>query len=186
LENSGMTTTSIHSVKHINNRFEQFQPEKIAMAFVNEKIPEQDRPRFTAVINYENLRKQARYIPEFQSDLLTRWTIDREREAYVIFITGGGREQLDYYALIIDEQSVVFNVDRKGKGNDSIGIQGHWNVYDLLIPPSLESRREEIKQLIREGLEEMAYFRPFADGGTPDNPNITVRGNIISFEVEFK
>lgn len=156
------------------------------MAFVNEKIPELDRPRFTAVINYENLRKQARYIPEFRTDLLSRWTIDRECGAYVLLLTGGGREQLDYYALVMDEQLVVFNVDPKEKGDDRVGIQGHWNVYDLLIPPSLELRREEVKQLICKGLEEMAYFRPFADGGTRDNPNTTTRGNIISFEVEFK
>lgn len=156
------------------------------MAFVNEKIPEQDRPRFTAVINYENLRKQARYIPEFRSDLLNLWAVDREREAYLVFVTGGGREQLDYYALVIDSQPVVFNVDQKGTGNHSIGIQRHLDVYDLLIPPSLESRQEEIKQLIREGLEEKAYLRATADGGTYENPNTVIRGNIISFEVEFK
>ena len=114
----------------------------------------------------------------------------------------------------------MFNVERKVKGNDSIGLQEHCNVYDLRIPAELESRREEIKQLIRESLEEatlhvnkehiigilkealivwgedgrenkyalyrIVYFRPFADGGTRANPNITVRGNIVSFEVEFK
>lgn len=156
------------------------------MAFVNEKIPEQDKPRFTAVINYENLRKQARYIPEFRSDLLNLWTIDRARGVYVIFVTGGGREQLGYYAIVIDGQSIVFNVDRRVKGHDSIGLQEHWDVYDLLIPLSIESRREEIKQLIREGLEEMAYLRATANGGTFENPNTVARGNIVSFEVEFK
>ncbi|WFP49182.1 hypothetical protein PL263_13875 [Methylomonas sp. EFPC3] len=156
------------------------------MAFVNEKIPEQDRGKFAAVINYENLRKQARYIPEFRSDLLNLWAIDRVRGVYVIFVTGGGREQLEYYVLVMDGQPVVFNVDQKIMGHDSIGLQEHWSVYDLLIPPSLESRREEIKQLIREALEEKAYLRATADGGTFANPNTVARGNIISFEVEFK
>ena len=67
--------------------------EKKTMAFVNEKIPESDRARFEAVINYENLRKQARYIPEFRSDLRNLWTIDRERGAYMIFVTGGGKNK---------------------------------------------------------------------------------------------
>ena len=80
----------------------------------------------------------------------------------------------------------MFNVERKGKGDDSIGIRGHLNVYDLRIPAGLEVHREEIKQLIREGLEERAYCRPYAEGGTAFKPNTTARGNIISFEVEFK
>jgi len=156
------------------------------MAFINEKIPEQDRAEFEAVINYENLRKQARYITEFEPKYNLFWTIDRERGIYILFVIGGGREQLDYYALVIDGQAVVFNVDIKGKGNQCLGIQRHLDIYDLVIPYPLESHREEIKQLIREGLEEMAYFRPLADGGTRDNPNMSARGNIISFEVEFK
>jgi hypothetical protein len=56
----------------------------------------------------------------------------------------------------------------------------------LVIPPLLESRREEIKQLIREGLEEYAYLRAAADGGTYENPNTVARANIISIEIEFK
>ncbi|NJD07807.1 MAG: hypothetical protein FIA97_15125 [Methylococcaceae bacterium] len=156
------------------------------MAFKNEKIPAQDRAAFESVINYENLRKQARYITQFRRNSHLWWTIDRERRAYVLRIIGGGREQLDYYALVINDHPVVFNVERKGKGDDSTGIQGHWDVYDLHIPAEFESRREEIKQLIRDGLEEMAFCRPYASGGTVDNPNTFYRGNIVSFEVEFK
>jgi hypothetical protein len=156
------------------------------MVFKNEQIPEQDRAEFESVINYENLKKQAPYITEFRSDRIRWWTIDRERGVYVLDVIGGGREQLPYGALVIDSKAIVFNFDKKIKGSDSIGLEEHWDIYDLRIPAELESRREEIKQLIREGLEEMAYWRPFADGGTVANPNAVARANIISIEIEFK
>ncbi|OQW79578.1 MAG: hypothetical protein BVN35_01705 [Proteobacteria bacterium ST_bin11] len=156
------------------------------MAFVNEKITEQDKTKIGAVINYENIRKQARYIPEFDFPRTSFWVPDRERGVYLIFLTGGGREQLNYYALVIDDQPVIFNVDPIIKGNNSIGRQDHLNIYDLLIPEPLESRREEIKQLIREGLEEKAYLSFTADGGTANNPNLVARSKIISFDIEFK
>ena len=156
------------------------------MAFVNEKIPEKDRATFESVINYENLKKQAPYIPEFQPKRLPWWTIDRERGVYVLGVTGGEREQMHYCALVIDGKAVVFNDNQKTTGAENTGLEDHWDIYDLRIPAELEPRREEIKQLIREGLEEKAYFRPFANGGTADNPNTLARGNIISFEVEFK
>lgn len=139
------------------------------MAFVNEVMPERDRAEFEAVINYENLKKQAPYIPEFPPPtnlpLPIWWTIDRERGVYVLAVIGEGREQLDYYALVIDGKAIVFNVDQKSKGNDSTGLERHWNIYDLRIPAELASRQEEIKQLIREGLEEKAYWHPFAGVG---------------------
>lgn len=88
--------------------------------------------------------------------------------------------------LGIDSMAVVFNVDYKNEGRDRDGILGRYYVHDLRIPASLEFRREEIKQLIREGLEEEANFNPFEDGGTADNPNTTARTNFLSFNVEFK
>ncbi|KJV05289.1 hypothetical protein [Methylocucumis oryzae] len=156
------------------------------MAFKNEKIPEQDREMFESVINYENLKKQAPYITEFQSKRISRWTIDRERGVYILGVIGGGREQMHYCALVIDGKAVVFNDDQKTKGTLSAGLEEHWDIYDLRIPAELELRREEIKQLIREGLEEMAHWYFTAEGGTVANPNTTARMNIISFEVEFK
>ncbi|MCM2309635.1 MAG: hypothetical protein NDI91_19430 [Sulfuritalea sp.] len=154
------------------------------MAFVNEKMSDEDKSRISSTITYEKISAQAQWIPNFSEP--SRWAVDRERGTYLIFLTGGGREQLPYYVLGVDGQTVVFNVYRNGEGSDTAGSKEHWEVHDLRIPPALESRREEVKQLIREGLEEYAYFRPLADGGTFENPNTVARGNIISFSVEFK
>lgn len=154
------------------------------MAFANEKISDEDKSRIASEITFEKINAQAQWIPEFSKP--SRWSVDRERGAYLIFLTGGGREQLPYYVLGIVGKTVVFNVDDKSKGNHSSGIHGHYEVHDLRIPPVLELRREEVKQLIREGLEEYACFSPLADGGTFENPNTVARWNFISFYVEFK
>lgn len=154
------------------------------MAFVNEKISDEDKAKLSSILTFEKISAQAQWIPEYRNP--TRWTVDRERGVYLIFLTGGGREQLPYYVLGLDGQTVVFNVHDVSQGNHSTGIHGCYEVHDLHIPPTLESRRDEIKQLLREGLEEYAYFSPFADGGTADNPNTVARWNIVSFNVEFK
>lgn len=76
---------------HMNSGYKADKPEIKRMVFVNEKIPEQDRAKFESIINYENLKKQAQYIPEFQPKRLPWWTIDRERGVYVLGVTGGAR-----------------------------------------------------------------------------------------------
>ena len=85
------------------------------MAFVNEKIPEQDRAAFEAVINYENLKKLARYIPEFRPDLHLWWTIDRKRGAYVLAVTGGGESNWTIMplSLRISQSCLMLSVREK-------------------------------------------------------------------------
>jgi hypothetical protein len=158
--------------------------EKNNMAFVNEKVSHQDKTRIFSFVTLEKVKERAKWVHRLQDPY--RWTVDHDRGVYLFYLSGGGRDQLDYYALVIGDEFVVFNLDMKGLGDDTVGLKHNWGVYDLIIPLSLKSRQEEIKQLIREGLEEMAYFRPLKDGGTFDNPNTVKRGNILSFNVEFK
>jgi len=154
------------------------------MAFVNEKISDQDKARISSIITFEKVKERAKWIHKVHEPY--RWTVDHDRGVYLVYLTGGGREQQDYYTLGIGDEFVVFNLDDRWLGDDSVGQKHDWSVHNLIIPISLKSRQEEIKQLIREGLEEMAYFRPLNDGGTFDNPNTVTRGNILSFNVEFK
>lgn len=154
------------------------------MAFVNESISDSDKLRISDSISFDRINAQTKFLPHFQAPLW--WTIDRDKEVYLICLTTGGREQLGFYVLGIDGKTVVFNVEEVGKGDHRIGIERTCYIYDLHIPTSLESRQQEIKQLIFDGLEEKAFFRPFADGGTVDKPNTLARWNIISFNVDFK
>lgn len=158
------------------------------MAFVNEAIPEQDKQKVNDIVNYQTIGAIDRWVHQFTG--LNWWTVDRERGAYLINLGGGGSPddmgRMPYAVLVIDDQVVLFNVTLKGEGNSTIGLRWYKEIYNLHIPQALESRREEIKQLIREALEENAYFDPFADGGTVAKPNTVSRKNIISFNVEFK
>jgi hypothetical protein len=154
------------------------------MAFVNEKISDKDKARISSIITFEKVKERARWIPRVQEPYW--WTVDHERGVYLLCLNGKGREQLAYYAVGINDEFVVFNLDEKGVGDEEVGLKYHWAVHNLKIPINLESRREEIKQLIREGLAEFAYFRPFANAGTPSKPNTVARKNILFFSVEFK
>jgi len=115
-------------------------------------------------------------------------TCDHDRGVYLVCLVGKGREddQLAYYALGIENDFVIFKLEEHWLGDESVGTEDQRIVHDLKIPKNLESRREEIKLLIQDGLKESAYFSPFANGGTFENPNTIARNNILSFNVEFK
>lgn len=157
------------------------------MAFVNEAIPEQDKQKVNALVNYQTISAIQRWGSQFNMPVW--WTVDRERDAYLLNLSAGGPPdsgQMPFSVLVIEGQIVFFSIVGKGTGDDVIGLNKIKEIYNLHIPQTLESRREEIKQLIKEALKENEYFRPFADGGTIANPNMKARWNIASFSVEFK
>lgn len=84
------------------------------MAFKNEKISEQDRVKFDAVINYENLRKHARYISRFRPSSHLWWTLDRERDAYVIRVVGGGGNNWTITPLLLKASRLYLMLNEKG------------------------------------------------------------------------
>jgi hypothetical protein len=166
--------------------YEADKPEIKRMAFINEKISEEDKARIEPVINHDRMKEQTglymvRYlIPE-------HWTIDRERNVYLVHLVGNMPDDRgDYWALGIEGQAVVFYAYDNSTSDSTIGIKKSFTIVDLVIPSNLEPREEEIKQLIRESLEENAYFDYWADGGTYNNPNTVARKNIVSFHVEFE
>lgn len=159
------------------------------MAYKNEKISEQDRAWVAKLVNYECIRAISKWVHEFSPpDWI--WTVDRERNAYLIQLGGGGSPddigRMPYAVLILEGQVVVFNFIERSSGNGSIGLNLSVEIHNLIIPHQLESKREEICQLLREALFESVHRRPYADGGTVANPNMVARWNIQSFNVEFK
>lgn len=70
------------------------------MAFVNEVIPEADKAK---------LDLKVLSVPGWRGDSMdTRWTIDRERDFFMIHIGGGGPERPNVYALSISGEIVRF------------------------------------------------------------------------------
>jgi hypothetical protein len=159
-----------------------------SMAFKNEKISEQDLEWASKLVNYESIRAISQWVHWFSTPLW--WTADRENNAFLFQLGGGGHPndigRMAYSALILDGQVIVFNVVERRKGNHADGMELTVEVHRLIVPPVLELRGEEIKQLLREALKESAYCRPAAGGGTGANPNMVARWNISYFNVEFK
>jgi hypothetical protein len=159
------------------------------MAFKNEKISDQDRAWVGKLVNYESIRAISRWVHQFEP-LSCMWTADREREAFLIGLGGGGSPndigRLPYAVLVLDGQLVVFNLVKHWVGNLSAGIDTTFEIHGLIIPDSLEHRRAEIMEILREALTERSYSNPFADGGTVANPNMVARQNVKSVKVEFK
>jgi hypothetical protein len=157
------------------------------MAFKNEKISEQDREWISKLVNYDNIRAISRWVHRFR--IPCRWTVSRELDTYLIHLGGGGSPddegRMPYAVLILDGQVVVFNVVDRRTGNGNVGICWTVEIHNLIVPATLESRREEIKQIIGKAFEEDVYCDPFADGGTVANPNMVARKNIKSFSVKF-
>ncbi|MBK6639341.1 MAG: hypothetical protein IPH08_00100 [Rhodocyclaceae bacterium] len=180
--------TLIAIQQRYDNNQQQLIQEQQSMAFVNEKISEQDWEWVAKLVNYECIKAISRWIHKFH--IPSFWTVDRERNAFLIQLGGGGSPddigRMPYAVLILDGQVIVFNVVRRGTGDGTVGRHVIDEVHELIVPSVLELRREGIKQLLREALEEDTYCRPFADGGTVADPNMTARSNVKSFSVEFK
>ncbi|WP_435626919.1 hypothetical protein [Candidatus Ferrigenium straubiae] len=84
-----MMTKSVQAAKFNGNRFEQFQQENTIMAFVNEAIPEQDKQKVNALVNYQSISAIDSHVHPF-SLISNFWTIDRKRNVYLIGLGGGG------------------------------------------------------------------------------------------------
>lgn len=159
------------------------------MAFKNEKISGQDQAWVTALVNYENIRALSKWVHRFPPpDWI--WTVDRERGACLIDLGGGGSPddigRMPYAVLIIDGRMVLFNYVCRRHGNKALGLDIVYEVHGLIIPSTLATRSEAVRQLIREGFMEYTSAAPFADGGTYVKPNLGARLNLKSFDLEFK
>lgn len=115
------------------------------MAFVNEEIPESDKPKVDPTVMS---------IQGWRSDSISsRWTIDRERDIFMVWIGGSGPEIPIIYALSFGGEIVRFRAGRLMSpinGDKKNGYDLEWWVFDFNIPESLQSRSEEIMQLIAE------------------------------------
>lgn len=119
---------------------------ELAVAFVNEKIPEADRNK----LEMEKCREVFSFFSE-----PTRWVADRERDIYLFHLGGGGaeRESPTYFGLNVQGEIVIFESVRHGVGDNKVGVVISHKISGLRIPQLLKTRKEEIKHLIREGLD---------------------------------
>lgn len=122
------------------------------MAFVNELIPEEQKNKFSFPVSTR---------PDGSKPTLWKWTIDRERETFLVFVgsEGGGYEGtpvtkhfvLSWKGDLIKLSADPLNCFR----NDEGGVVMSWRLHKLDLPPALPELREEVMELIREAFRTM-------------------------------
>lgn len=124
------------------------------MAFVTEQISNADRHK----INEERLSKLA---PIQRISHCVNWTIDRDRNAYLVQLGGGLGEIPESFALVWNDDIISIATKSKfeyGKQGTRETVSVTWNISAIFLPKLLESRRIEIQQLIREALDAYGFL----------------------------
>lgn len=124
------------------------------MTFVNELIPEEQKDKFPFPVSTR---------PDGSKPTLYKWTIDRERDAYLVVtnVLGGGYEGTPpdyYYVLCWKGEQVSFAAEQRFSGNKVEGQEVSWRVHRLDIPTVLQGREKEIMQLIQEALDVQGWL----------------------------
>ena len=118
------------------------------MAFVNEAISGADKSKYDA-FNFKS-PFNGEPVPAW------KWTIDHERDVFLVWLGGQGGEQSEipgFYVLVWKDQAIPFSAFSKGCGNYHTGIELWWNVFDIRIPQHMESKREEVIELVKEAID---------------------------------
>ena len=123
------------------------------MAFVNEKFLQSEKARIDELIAGR---------PQFvrASGLMPWWTVDRERDAFLVLIgkEGGmpeGTQETQHYALSWEGNIVRFAGDSKRNRNSKNTLITSWRVHRLDAPPSTQRKRSATTDMRRIG-----YVRP--------------------------
>ena len=124
------------------------------MAFVNERIPEEEKEKF----NFEVSTR-----PDGSKPTLFMWTIDRERNAYLVItsIKGGGADwgtKTTYFALMWNSHVVRFSGIDKRSRDDTGNFILNWQIESLEIPSPISEQKEEIIVLVRDALDVMGIL----------------------------
>lgn len=131
------------------------------MAFVNEFVPEDQK---------KLLKADARFNKSWGAIDLRKWTIDRERNVFIVYVQGGmpslGDEYVDpdHYAMCWNGEVIKFTAATRSSSKYNEGRVVDWVVHKVGIPPSLELQRDSVLQLIQEGLDAMGTVICDRDG----------------------
>ncbi|PYG83912.1 hypothetical protein LY28_03760 [Ruminiclostridium sufflavum DSM 19573] len=119
------------------------------MAFVNEKISKQDEDFFNS-FNFKS--------PFTQNDSIKpwKWTINREREAFLTGLGGQGYEHSEipeFFALVWKKKVIILETFSGGSGSNSTGVEVWWKITSIKVPQSLIVEKEAVMDLIKEAFE---------------------------------
>jgi len=117
------------------------------MAFVNELISEEDKQK----IDWSKFKAW----PSSKPHRPWKWTIDRERDVFLIGLVGRGREDdhPEVYALSWKGDVIRFEAESGGKGMFTTGVDMFWKIFNIYIPSHLERQRQEIIETLKEAID---------------------------------
>jgi hypothetical protein len=121
------------------------------MSFIVEKIPQEVLARPDA----EQIG--------FNLELSTNWVVDRNRDAFIILTKkeGGpykGTQVTKYYTLSWKNELIHMAADPLPKSFTEQGAVMSWRVHKLTLPEVLQSRKDEVLQLIRDAFGAIGEF----------------------------
>ena len=124
------------------------------MAFINEYIPQED------LIKYDI---EAFYVTYVVGGTRPRqWTIDREKNIYVIKVARGREEYFNQttWVLYFENHLIEFFIDYLGEQESNVGATiERKKLRQINLPEQMRMRRDEIILVIREALT------AYKDGG---------------------
>jgi len=122
------------------------------MAFVNELIGDEDKRR----IDWAKFRAW----PFTQPVSPWKWTIDRERDVFLIPLGGRGPdgERPEVFALVWKGQMVRFEASATGEGSGKFWSTLHWKVGNVSVPEMLQSCRTQVIELVVQSLSAHGRF----------------------------
>lgn len=124
------------------------------MAFINEIFPEERKNKFTFSVSTR---------PDGSKPTLWKWTIDRERDAFLVLTKteGGsyeGTQRTEHYVLSWNGELVHFSGEAAVSSTTRTDQIISWRVHRLTVPPRLAEYRNEVFQLVREALDAMGWL----------------------------
>jgi hypothetical protein len=135
-----------------NTLFEQLQQEKHSMAFVNERVTDEDAKKY----DFEGLSKTLRReVWQFKEG----WTIDRDKNIFLIWM-GRGQEEFclqQKFMLWWDGQVITISVTGADKGNPYGKATTTWDSLLFVLPDSFKPAREEVISTLKEALTEFKF-----------------------------
>lgn len=116
------------------------------MGFINEKMPEEAKKTLNIDVHTR---------PDGSTPTLWKWTIDRERNAFLILTdTEGGAYEgtplTRHYVLSWNESLIRMIAFRSDTIRTESGVEMTWSVRKVYLPQKLENRKTEVIKIIED------------------------------------